>query len=234
MIQIAPSVLSCDFTKMGEEVRELERCNADLVHLDIMDGHFVPNLTFGAPVVKALRKCTCMPFDAHLMISEPIKYIDDFAKAGVNTVSFHIESNSDVSETIKAIRFRKMAPALALKPNTPAEAVFPYIKELSMVLVMTVEPGFGGQTFMQDMMPKVSKIREEAKRQNHKIDIQVDGGISRETIKIAARAGANVFVAGSSVFGSSDRKLEIEVLRNMAKENYHFGLSNKNVMNKTI
>lgn len=221
MIQIAPSILSCDFTKMGEEVRELERCNADLVHLDIMDGHFVPNLTFGAPVVKALRKCTCMPFDAHLMISEPLKYIDDFAKAGANRISFHIESDSDVLETVKAIRFRKMAPAIAIKPKTPPESIFPYIKELSMVLVMTVEPGFGGQKFMEDMMQKVSKIRKEAERQNHKLDIQVDGGISKETIKIAASAGANIFVAGSSVFGSRDRKFEIESLRNIAKENYY-------------
>lgn len=221
MIQIAPSILSCDFTKMGEEVRELERCNADLVHLDVMDGHFVPNLTFGAPVVKALRKCTCMPFDAHLMISEPLKYIDDFAKAGANRISFHIESDSDVLETVKAIRFRKMAPAIAIKPKTPVESIFPYIKELSMVLVMTVEPGFGGQKFMEDMMQKVSKIRKEAERQNHKLDIQVDGGISKETIKIAASAGANIFVAGSSVFGSRDRKFEIESLRNIAKENYY-------------
>lgn len=221
MIQIAPSILSCDFTKMGEEVRELERCNADLVHLDVMDGHFVPNLTFGAPVVKALRKCTCMPFDAHLMISEPLKYIDDFAKAGANRISFHIESDSDVLETVKAIRFRKMAPAIAIKPKTPVESIFPYIKELSMVLVMTVEPGFGGQKFMEDMMQKVSKIRKEAERQNHKLDIQVDGGISKETIKIAASAGANIFVAGSSVFGSQDRKFEIESLRNIAKENYY-------------
>lgn len=221
MIQIAPSILSCDFTKMGEEVRELERCNADLVHLDVMDGHFVPNLTFGAPVVKALRKCTCMPFDAHLMISEPLKYIDDFAKAGANRISFHIESDSDVLETVKAIRFRKMAPAIAIKPKTPAESIFPYIKELSMVLVMTVEPGFGGQKFMDDMMQKVSKIRKEAERQNYKLDIQVDGGISKETIKIAASAGANIFVAGSSVFGSRDRKFEIESLRNIAKENYY-------------
>lgn len=221
MIQIAPSILSCDFTKMGEEVRELERCNADLVHLDIMDGHFVPNLTFGAPVVKALRKCTCMPFDVHLMISEPLKYIDDFAKAGANMISFHIESDGDVLETVKAIRFRKMAPAIAIKPKTPAESIFPYIKELSMVLVMTVEPGFGGQKFMEDMMQKVSKIRKEAERQNHKLDIQVDGGISKETIKIAASAGANIFVAGSSVFGSQDRKFEIESLKNIAKENYY-------------
>lgn len=221
MIQIAPSILSCDFTKMGEEVRELERCNADLVHLDVMDGHFVPNLTFGAPVVKALRKCTCMPFDVHLMISEPLKYIDDFAKAGANMISFHIESDGDVLETVKAIRFRKMAPAIAIKPKTPAESIFPYIKELSMVLVMTVEPGFGGQKFMEDMMQKVSKIRKEAERQNHKLDIQVDGGISKETIKIAASAGANIFVAGSSVFGSQDRKFEIESLRNIAKENYY-------------
>ncbi|MGP1362029.1 MAG: ribulose-phosphate 3-epimerase [Candidatus Fimenecus sp.] len=221
MIQIAPSILSCDFTKMGEEVRELERCNADLVHLDVMDGHFVPNLTFGAPVVKALRKCTCMPFDVHLMISEPLKYIDDFAKAGANMISFHIESDGDVLETVKAIRFRKMAPAIAIKPKTSAESIFPYIKELSMVLVMTVEPGFGGQKFMEDMMQKVSKIRKEAERQNHKLDIQVDGGISKETIKIAASAGANIFVAGSSVFGSQDRKFEIESLRNIAKENYY-------------
>ena len=162
MMKISPSILSCDFSRMGEEFARMEKCGADWLHIDVMDGHFVPNLTLGAPIVKALRPYASIPFDVHLMISNPLQYVPDFLKAGADILTFHIESDSPVEETIELVRAGGSVPALSLKPKTPAEAVFPYLDRLGMVLVMTVEPGFGGQSFMEDMMPKVAAIRREA------------------------------------------------------------------------
>ena len=164
MMKISPSILSCDFSRMGEEFARMEKCGADWLHIDVMDGHFVPNLTLGAPIVKALRPYASIPFDVHLMISNPLQYVPDFLKAGADILTFHIESDSPVEETIELVRAGGSVPALSLKPKTPAEAVFPYLDRLGMVLVMTVEPGFGGQSFMEDMMPKVAAIRREADR----------------------------------------------------------------------
>lgn len=174
-----------------------------------MDGHFVPNISIGAPVIKAIRAVTKVPFDVHLMISHPLKYVEDFADAGADIICFHIESESDTQETIDKIIASGCKAAVALKPKTPASAVMPYIDKLSMVLVMTVEPGFGGQSFMADMMPKIEEIRKAAPD----IDIEVDGGINAETIKTAAAAGANVFVAGSAVFKSEDPKKRLKRLK---------------------
>ena len=151
---IAPSLLSCDFSKMGEEIARMDKAGADWMHLDVMDGHFVPNLTFGAPIIKWVRPFSDKPFDVHLMISDPLRYIDDFADAGADIITFHIESDSDIDKTIDKIKSRGIKAGLVLKPKTPAEAVFPYLDRLDLVLVMTVEPGFGGQSFMADMMPK--------------------------------------------------------------------------------
>lgn len=210
-IKIAPSVLAADYANLETE---LKKCAAaQFIHLDVMDGHFVPNISIGAPVIKSLRNVTEIPFDVHLMISEPLRYVEDFADAGADIICFHIESESDTEKTVNKILECGCRAAIAIKPGTPASAVLPYLSRLSMVLVMTVEPGFGGQSFMEDMMPKIKEIRAAAPD----IDIEVDGGVNPETIKTAASAGANVFVAGSAVFKSEDPAKTIEMLKDNAK-----------------
>ena len=218
MIKIAPSMLSCDFARFGEETARMENEGADLIHMDVMDAHFVPNLTFGAPIIKKMRSYSKLPFDVHLMISDPLRYAEDFAKAGADIITFHIESDSPVGETIDKIRSLGVKASLSVKPKTPIEEVFPYLEKLDMVLIMTVEPGFGGQSFMEDMMPKVRKLREEITRRGLDIDIQVDGGISDKTIATAAENGANVFVAGSALFGAPDSRAMMARLRELAAQ----------------
>ena len=212
-MKVAPSMLSADFSKLKEEVIEVTEYGADLIHLDIMDGHFVPNITFGPLVVKALRPYTKIPFDVHLMIENPINYISDFVNAGADIISFHIECKSDIQKTVNAIKKGGVKPAIAIKPGTPIEEIYPYLDDLYMVLIMTVEPGFGGQKFMEDMMDKVKTL----KKKKPELLVQVDGGINLDTIKQAADAGVDICVAGTSVFKPKDAKQAILGLKEAAK-----------------
>jgi ribulose-phosphate 3-epimerase len=164
MVKISPSILSSDYSILGDELKRMQDCGADMLHIDVMDGHFVPNITLGAPIVRCIRKCSTLPFDVHLMISDPYKYVPDFVRAGSDIITFHIEADSDIEKTIELINSLGVKAGLAVKPKTPVEEVFPYLDKLAMVLVMTVEPGFGGQSFMADMMPKVSAVRAEIER----------------------------------------------------------------------
>lgn len=211
--KISPSMLAADYANLESELKKCENGGADLIHLDVMDGHFVPNISIGAPVIAAIKKVCSVPFDVHLMISNPFDYIDDFADAGADIITFHTECDSDTDKTLDKILAAGCKAALAVKPATPIEEVYPYLEKLSMVLVMTVEPGFGGQSFMESTMPKIIKLRERCPE----IDIQVDGGINSETVKIAGQAGANVFVAGSAVFRSDNPAEAIKILKENAK-----------------
>ncbi len=213
MTKISPSVLACDFTKIGEEVRDIELGGADMVHLDVMDGVFVPNISFGFPIIEGLRKKSSMLFDVHLMIDKPERYIDKFIDAGADILTFHIEATDKTAEILERIRERGVRAAVSIKPNTEAEAVYPYLDKCDMVLVMTVEPGFGGQSLIPATLDKVKKIKAEALRLGLDIDIQVDGGVGPANAKACRDAGANILVAGSSVFRAEDRKAAIDALR---------------------
>lgn len=211
-IKISPSILASDYANLQSELDRIS--TSDLIHVDVMDGHFVPNISIGAPVVASIKKVCNVPFDVHLMISNPLDYVKDFANAGADIICFHTECDSDVEKTVDKIISLGKKPALAIKPATPVDDVVKYLDKLSMVLVMTVEPGFGGQSFMESTMPKIEAIRKI----NPDIDIEVDGGINPETIKIASRAGANVFVAGSAVFKSENPAQTIALLKQNAAD----------------
>lgn len=218
MILIAPSLLSADFGALGADANRMEDAGADWLHYDVMDGHFVPNISIGIPVLKSLKSYARVPIDVHLMISEPLKYVAEFAKAGADVITFHVESDSDPKETIKAIRDAGCKPSISVKPGTPAEAIFEYLDLVDMVLVMTVEPGFGGQSFMADMMPKVRALRDEITRRGSNVLVEVDGGVSEKNAALCAANGADVLVSGSTIFGAEDPAEMITLLRKQAEE----------------
>ena len=199
-ILISPSLLAADFRRLGEQVAEVASGGAELLHLDVMDGKLVPNISFGVPVIESLRGASELLFDVHLMIDRPLFYAEKFVKAGADHLTFHIESSDDPAETIKEIHRLGVTAGMSLKPATPAEAIFPYLDQLEMVLVMTVEPGFGGQSFMADQVSKIAEFKKEIARRNLNVHIQVDGGIGAKTAPEVLAAGANILVAGTSVF----------------------------------
>ena len=211
---ISPSMLSADFARLKEELDRVKQGGADWLHIDVMDGHFVPNISFGMPVIRCIRPVSDLFFDVHIMISQPQKYITDLKKSGADLVTFHVEAEGDPAETIRMIHAEGMKAGISVKPGTPVEVLAPYLEEVELVLVMTVEPGFGGQSFMEDMMPKLAWLRERCRPVTV---LQVGGGINRKTIATPAPPGANCFVAGSAVFGREDYGAEITALRELAR-----------------
>lgn len=207
-LMIAPSILSADFSRLGEEIQDVEKSGCDVLHVDVMDGHFVPNLTIGPLVVKSIRKVTKLPVDVHLMIDEPIQYVEEFRKAGSDWITIHVEATQRVGETLDLIKKLGAKAGISLRPKTPLSAIEPYLSKSDLVLIMSVEPGFGGQSFMPEMMEKVRELRGKFSGM-----ISVDGGVNSQTAAVVINAGADILVAGTAVFGQKDRAAAIETLR---------------------
>jgi ribulose-phosphate 3-epimerase len=218
MVKIAPSILSADFTKLGEEVKAVEKAGADYIHIDVMDGHFVPNITIGPMIVKAVRRVTKLPLDVHLMISDPDQFAADFVTAGADKITVHVETVNHLHRSIQLIRSLGASPGVSLNPATPPDMIEYILEDLDMVLVMTVNPGFEGQAFISQVVPKIELLRQIIDEKHLKVDIEVDGGINPDTIAGVAAAGANVFVAGSAIFYSKDYAKTIQLMRKKAED----------------
>lgn len=214
-IKISPSILSADFSILGDEIKNLEKAGADLIHVDVMDGHFVPNITMGPPIIKAIRKCTKLPFDVHLMISPVEKYIKDFADAGSDIITLHPEATDNLKRAIQTVKSHGKKAGVSLNPKTPISALMDVINDIDLILIMSVNPGFAGQSFMSEVLPKVSELRKMINDKKLKIDIEIDGGINFETAPLAVKAGANILVSGTTIFSGS-LKDNIQKLRNCA------------------
>jgi ribulose-phosphate 3-epimerase len=212
-VRIAPSILSADFGRLAEEVRAVEAAGADYIHVDVMDGRFVPNITIGPLVVKAVRAATSLPIDVHLMIVEPERYIEDFARAGADLISVHVEASPHLHRTVQQIKALGKRASVAVNPHTALGDLDVILPELDMVLLMTVNPGFGGQKFIDAVTPKIRALRDEIARRKLNVDIEVDGGVAPDTVEAVVRAGANVLVAGSAVFATGDYRGAIDALR---------------------
>ncbi len=203
---LSPSILSADFTRLGEELRQVEQAGAKYLHIDVMDGSFVPSISFGMPVIASIRKASNLIFDVHLMIDEPIRYIEEFAKAGADMITIHLESCQDVQATIDKIHEQGIKAGITIKPKTPAESLIPYLDKVEMILLMSVEPGFGGQKYIEGSTDKIRRVRAMLEERNLDTDLEVDGGINLENVSVVLEAGANVIVAGSAIFGTETRK----------------------------
>lgn len=214
MIKIAPSILSANFAKLAEEIIDVEKGGADYIHVDVMDGHFVPNITIGPLIVEAIRPVTTLPLDVHLMIEKPDQYVKAFAAAGADYLSVHIEACPHLHRTIHFIKDQGVKAGVVLNPHTPLESVQHILHDIDLVLFMTVNPGFGGQQFIHSVLPKIAKLSQYAKEQELTIEIEVDGGVNVDTAKLCIQAGANVLVAGSAIYNQVDRAKAIQMLRN--------------------
>jgi ribulose-phosphate 3-epimerase len=213
MVKIAPSILSADFSKLGEEILAVEKAGADYIHVDVMDGHFVPNITIGPLIVEAIRPVTKLPLDVHLMIENPDQYIETFVKAGADIITVHVEACRHLHRTIHHIKSLGVKAGVVLNPATPVETIQHIIADVDMVLLMSVNPGFGGQKFIPEVLPKIKKVKELAEQKGRELEIEIDGGVNPETAKLCIEAGANVLVAGSAVYNEDDYARAISTIR---------------------